>query len=284
MRLLPHLMLGLLVACNSHAQIKSPNQFKLIKTWEAKGFDTPESIILDTTNKILYVSNIGGKDPGLKDSNGFISRLKLDGTIDKLQWVTGLNAPKGMCLVGAKLYVTDIDKVVVIDIKEGKIVNSIPVEGSGFLNDIAATGVDELIISDSQMKCYFKVIGDKVTMLAKDESFASPNGILFEKGKVISGVGDRIIRLDPLTGKWEDFITGTGGVDGLQKIADDVYIVSDWTGHISIAIPAKPMESLLDTTLLDRYNAADLFYDSVHKRIFVPTFYGNSISCYQLSF
>ncbi len=49
-----------------------------------------------------------------------------------VDWVTGLNAPKGMALVKNTLWVADVDQMVAIDITEGKILKSIPVEGAGF--------------------------------------------------------------------------------------------------------------------------------------------------------
>ena len=47
------------------------------------------------------------------DGNGFISRLRPDGTVLTLKWIDGnkegvtLNAPKGMALHGDRLYVTE---------------------------------------------------------------------------------------------------------------------------------------------------------------------------------
>ena len=50
------------------------------------GFYGPESVKYDPGLNVWYVSNING-DPLAKDNNGFISRMKPDGTIDSLQLV-----------------------------------------------------------------------------------------------------------------------------------------------------------------------------------------------------
>src|SRR6185295_5962121 len=81
---------------------------------------TCESVIYDKANDVLYVSNIDGT-PDAKDGNGFISAVALDGTVKSLKWVTGMDAPKGLGIFGGKLYATDIDKIVEIDIASGKI-------------------------------------------------------------------------------------------------------------------------------------------------------------------
>src|SRR5690606_35178107 len=111
-------------------------------------FRVPESVYLDIKNNILYVANIDGKSDQ-KDGKGFISKLTLDGKVDKLEWVTGLNAPKGMGLVKNLLYVADLTAVSVIDITTGKVVATHEIEGANFLNDVTASEKGEVYISDS---------------------------------------------------------------------------------------------------------------------------------------
>src|SRR5688572_19671463 len=70
----------------------------------------PESVFVDAKNNVLYVANIDGKPDG-KDGKGFISILTPDGKVKKRDWVTGLDAPKGMGVYKNNLYVTDITNV-----------------------------------------------------------------------------------------------------------------------------------------------------------------------------
>ena len=108
----------------------------LVKKWETDTLlKTPESVLFDAKSKILYVSNIDGTPAG-KDGKGSIGKVGLDGRIIATDWVTGLHAPKGMGLYKNKLYVADLDEVVVIDVVKAKIIQHIPVEGAVFLNDI----------------------------------------------------------------------------------------------------------------------------------------------------
>src|SRR5688572_31240453 len=95
----------------------------------------PESVLLDSKNNVLYVACIDGK-PEDKDGNGYVAQVGLDGKIKNLKWATGMNAPKGMGLHNGKLYVADIDRVVVIDVATGKIASTVPIEGAKFLNDV----------------------------------------------------------------------------------------------------------------------------------------------------
>ena len=108
----------------------------------------PESVLYDQSKKVLYVASIDGKPDG-KDGEGFISKVSLNGKIENLKWVTGLDAPKGLGLFGAKLYVADISRVVIIDITSGKISNKIEIEGAKFLNDITVDKKGTVYISDT---------------------------------------------------------------------------------------------------------------------------------------
>src|SRR6266699_1242278 len=92
------------------------SQHKLVKKWETDSvLKVPESVLYDAKGQLLYVSNIDGKDPGAKDGIGSVGKVGLDGKIIKVDWVTGLNSPKGLGMYGNMLYVADVDQVAVID-------------------------------------------------------------------------------------------------------------------------------------------------------------------------
>src|SRR5262249_44429895 len=61
----------------------------------SEGVDTPESAYIDADSKAIYVSMIVGQ-PDQKDGNGRIAKLSMDGKMVSANWVTGLNAPKGL--------------------------------------------------------------------------------------------------------------------------------------------------------------------------------------------
>ena len=84
---------------------------KINELWKTEGFSNPESVVYDKTTDALYVSNVNGSAME-KDGNGFISKVALDGKILKLDWATGLNAPKGLAIYDGKLYTADIDTLV----------------------------------------------------------------------------------------------------------------------------------------------------------------------------
>jgi hypothetical protein len=97
--------------------------------WTLEGLEAPESAHFDEARDALYVSNING-EPTAKDGNGYISRVSPNGQMLEAKWVTGLDAPKGLVSDGATLYVSDIDRLVAIDIEAGEISGTWPAEGA----------------------------------------------------------------------------------------------------------------------------------------------------------
>src|SRR5258705_5522028 len=83
------------------------------RTLTVPGFSTPESVLHDSTQDIYFVSNINGS-PTAKDNNGFIRRVRPDGSIENLKFIEGgpagvaLNSPKCLVRIGATLSVAGI--------------------------------------------------------------------------------------------------------------------------------------------------------------------------------
>ena len=80
---------------------------------------TNESVLFDENSGMIYVANIEG-NPTEKDGKGSISIISKSGEILVQEWVSGIDAPKGMGISNGKLYVTNIDELVEIDIETAK--------------------------------------------------------------------------------------------------------------------------------------------------------------------
>jgi len=135
---------------------------KIEKVWETLAeFKTPESAIYDPDENMLFVSNIDGA-PDRKDKQGVISKVSpVNGSIIELNWITGLDAPKGMAITNntnnALLYVSDITDLVEIDINSGKIINRYNAPGSTFLNDVASDNQGHVYVSDTVANTIYRL-------------------------------------------------------------------------------------------------------------------------------
>lgn len=276
-------VLGLLICFISFISVEAQQASKsdkLTRKWEVSGLKVPESVYYDALHEAIYVSNITGKSDE-KDKTGFISKLSVDGKVTDLNWITGLNAPKGMGVMGRLLYVTDIDKVVEIEITSGKINRMIDIPGAVFLNDIAVDGEGNVYVSDSRKNTVHVIRFGNPELLVSSEKLTGINGLFFSDGKLLAGTQDRIVSIDPATKTITDYILNTGNIDGLVPDGNGNYIISDWNGKIQLVSKDKEKIQLLDTTP-SKVNAADIEYIVNKNLLLVPTFSDNKVVAYEL--
>lgn len=252
----------------------------LVMVWETpKGLNVPESVMYDPNAQVLYVSNISGK-PTLKNKKGFISRVNLDGSIKELFWVTGLNAPKGMGILGDTLYVTDIDRILAIDIPTGRVTKTWTVAGAKFLNDIAVDRSGRVFITDMVTQKIHLIQADQpASFLTLD--YNKPNGLFVAEDTLWVGTAAGVVKIDISSKTVAMAIEHKGGIDGIKPLGDGRYIVSDWKGKVQIIQKGKAPVVLMDTSP-QKINAADFEYIPGTHLVIVPTFFDNRIVAYQL--
>ena len=157
------------------------------------GFLMPESVVQDQQGNI-YVSEIGERDV---DGDGKITKIDSQGNRSAL--VEGLYDPKGLVLFKDKLYVTDRDAVIEVNINDGAYgvfagTMSFP-KSPVFLNDIDVDDQGNLYVSDSgdfkSTGFIFKIKPTgEISLVLEDQRdvVKAPNGLLIE--------GDKLFILD----------------------------------------------------------------------------------------
>ncbi len=253
---------------------------KLRKVWESSKevLKTPESVLYDQDRDLIFVANINGA-PSEKDGNGFISILNPDGTVKTLNWVEGLNAPKGMAIYNGKLYVSDIDELVEIDIENKKVAEKYNAPGAVFLNDVAADKNGLIFVSDTRAKKIYLLQNGKISVWLEGDPLNSPNGLLTEDGQLF--IGDQnIYKVDIQTKKMTTVVKDAGGVDGLEKNNEGDFVYSNWPGMIWLNKNDKNIK-LHDSTEQE-VNTADIDFASKYNLILVPTFYDNRVVAYKI--
>ena len=296
---------------NNHAQAQEQQQqqvgqIKINKLWETPAnLKNPESVVFAPKQNVLFVSNVNGK-PDQKDQNGFISKISpSNGSIIELNWVTGLNAPKGIVITNnnSKLYVSDITDLVEIDIASGKIIKRFNAPGSSFLNDVVSDNQGNIYVSDTITNTIYKL--DKN---AKDNNTSSlqawlqspqlngPNGLHIDNNKnrliVVSlgplskpGGGIEIIDIKNKTisslGK-EGTTSPFGGLDGIVSDATETrYYVTDNPAGKVYVVNANGTGYV---TLIDLHTkgTADLGSILDQTTIIIPLMQDNKLVAYKL--
>ena len=237
----------------------------------------PESVLVDDKENCLWVSNIDGASNG-KDGKGSISKLSKTGAPINLEWITGLNAPKGMAKYKQELYVADLTELVVIDIKKGVIKNKITIEGSVFLNDVTVNNNGAVFVSDSRTGKVHRYENNQVTI--EVENLQGPNGLLSIEDQLLILDRGSLLSVTP-GGAISKIMDGMDpSTDGIERVAPNQYLVSCWNGIVYYVVAGAQKVILFDTRS-EKINSADIGYDAKKKIIYVPTFLKNNVVAYQ---
>jgi hypothetical protein len=238
----------------------------------------PESVLVDDKENCIWVSNIDGASNG-KDGKGSISKLSKTGTPINLEWITGLNAPKGMAKYKQELYVADLTELVVIDIKKATIIKRVPIEGSVFLNDVTVNSKGAVFVSDSRTGKVHRYENNTTTI--EVENLQGPNGLLSIEDQLLILDRGSLLSLTP-GGAISKIMDGMDpSTDGIERVAPNQYIVSCWNGIVYYVVAGAQKVTLFDTRS-EKINSADIGYDAKKKIIYVPTFLKNNVVAYQL--
>ncbi|WP_420321956.1 hypothetical protein [Flagellimonas sp.] len=182
-----------------------------------------ESVAFDPVNLVYYASC--GKDYKL-GTNGYISKISSTGELLEATWIKDLNRPTGMAIRDNILYVADINRLLIIDIAKGQVMESIPepIPNSG-LNDVAVNHKGDLFITASFVHSIFKLEQEHLEIFIEDdEKLKWANGITFVGKDLIVG-GAHLVKIDIASKKIDVLILK-------PSIADFDGIVSDGMGGL----------------------------------------------------
>jgi len=214
--------------------------------WETeKIFELPESVIYDSKNDVLYVSNITDH-PFNKDGTGYISKIGLDGKIIKKKWIDSLNAPKGLTISNGKLFIADIDELVEVDISTNKITNKYKGYGSVCMNDVTADKYGNIYVGDTYTDTIYRLnqFGQLPAWFYSPQ--LAPNGLHIDdkEGNLIVASWGALMEgwgTPELKGSLKSINIHTkklknlgkkpiGNLDGIESDGKSAYFVTDWTG------------------------------------------------------
>lgn len=283
----PKVALYILLLISFQTSYSQTANIELTKLWETDTIlKTAEAVRYHPESEKIYVSNIGGVPPNKKDGDGYVALLTKDGAIIKKEWITGLNAPKGLHFFKGKLFVGDIDTVVEIDIETGKIEKNHTITDAVFINDLDIDANGDIYVTDSQDEKVFKLSNGESSLWLDLKGFY-PNGILVEENRILilSSSKGELIAIDKSTQEKTVLASGVRGGDGIVPI-NEGYLLSAFQGEIYFADKNKvntPAVKLLDTRT-NKLNAADMSYIPNENIVLVPTFYGNTVVAYKLDY
>ncbi len=257
------------------------NSQELNRIWSSEAvFNVPESVLYHKFSNRIFVSNIQG-GPADKDGEGFISLVKVDGSVEELQWVSGISAPKGMAADAKYLYVSDINELVIIDIELKQIHNRIKYESAKFLNDVCMTETGDVFVSDAATGQILKLEDDKLVLWLEGDYLKGVNGLFYEDYHLLVGTANNMLKVSLPEKTHEIYVPETVAIDGIEADNEGGYYFSSWQGMLFHVVPDEKPIVLLNT-VEQKINCADIGFIHESKLILVPTFFDNRIIAYRM--
>jgi len=237
---------------------------------------TNESVLYFEEGDFLLVSNIEGNPTDL-DGKGSIAKLNTEGKVVDAEWATGINAPKGMCVLGDKLYVSDINQVVAIDMNNTDLRDYYKVEGAEFLNDLSTDG-KSVYFSDMRTGKLHSI--SKGILNLEMDSVPSLNGLCYAEGKLYGLNAEGLLEFDLKEGTYQVINDKVKGGDGLVYLGNGQFIASRWQGEIWFIDGL--LAHLMLSSQAEEIQTADIGYNPNTKTLYVPRFFSNYVTAYSL--
>jgi len=294
------LLISLLLSQTAKAEdAKAKTDNKTVNTpaqTEEETYANPESVTWDKSSQSWFVSNVAGNAQD-KDGKGWITKINAEGKVTFKQWVRGLNAPKGIKTLQGKLYVADINELVIIDIATAQIDKRVAVDGAMMLNDIAVEDNKTVYISDTFANKIFSFVpgkDEKPNLLVQSEQLQGPNGLYIADGKIyIAAFGKvtdqktwktdkpgTILTYTFKTKKIEPIAKNapTGNFDGIESLGGS-FLVTDFVAGKLFQIGLSGESNLIQDGFK---NCADIGFDPELKRLAIPEMGANKVSLIDL--
>jgi sugar lactone lactonase YvrE len=256
-----------------------------------QGLAQPEALSYAAAVDAYFVSNVNG-DIGAKDNNGFITRIRGDGTVDSLHFIQGgrngvtLNGPMGSRVKGDTLWVLDVDVLRGFDIRTGAPLAAIDFGRfqPGFLNDVAIGPDNDFYVTDTKASRIFHVGRDRtITVAVSGPALAMPDGIDWEpahKALLLAPFGGNAVqRWVPGAAQPTDVAPGKSKFDGIEVETDGTVFITSWNDSSVSVLKGSTLEPRV-TGL--SFPPADVSYDSHRNRVGVVSLTANRFELWSL--
>jgi len=256
------------------------------------GLANPESALWSDACDCFYVSNVAGGATDA-DGNGYLSKVGADGTLIAAQWVSGLDAPKGMAAREGRLWVSDITALIEIDIGTGRVLARHAAAGAKFLNDVAIGPDGAVYVSDMLADTIWRLKEGRFEPWATGPALDHPNGLHAEPQRlllaswgVIDGEGfatsvpGRLKSVDYVSAQVTDISPlPVGNLDGIEPDGHGAFLVTDWVaGRLYRMAPGHGYELLRELGK----GAADLGVHPARGIVAVPMMLDSRLDLFRI--
>jgi sugar lactone lactonase YvrE len=259
------------------------------KVGETGNLHGPESARYDRDLDVWFVSNVNG-NPVAKDNNGYISRLRPDGTPYNVKFIEGgkkgvtLNAPKGLAITGDTLWVADVDYARAFNKRTGAAIANVTIRGRvKFLNG-AAVGPDGAVyMTDTGVSLgpkgemshpgpdqVLRITRAGATVALTSPKLDGPNGITWDSKEnrfvIVSFAGKGIFGWKPGDKDIKSLGSGPGQQDGVTVLPDGRILATSWADSSLFVLDKGRIRRVASGIA----SPADIDFDEKDSRVAVP--------------
>lgn len=254
------------------------------------GLDRPESAIYDAVRGAIYVTNLVGAGDAM-DGNGYIAKVSPDGNMIDQNWITGLNAPKGIALGTNRLWASDINALVEIDLDAGTIIQRHEVDGDAYLNDVTVHPDGSVFVTDSRFSKIYRFAEGSLSVWLEHDQIQMPNGAHVIGDELVVAAGDgttenpgtaryfQAISLADQSIRTLDASTADGALDAVEPDNKGGMFTTDWaSGRLMYFLEGQ------GSTLLEQLGqgAADVDFIAADQMLYVPVMQEGQLIAYHV--
>ncbi|HZE09823.1 MAG TPA: SMP-30/gluconolactonase/LRE family protein [Gemmatimonadaceae bacterium] len=255
------------------------------------GFSSPETAVWDSVADVYLLSNINGP-PEAEDNNGFIARIKPDGTVEQLKWIQGgkngviLHGPKGILFKGDTLFAADVGGVRMFDRKTGRPLGTMKVATTG-LNDLAVGPDGTVYVTDLEpppgdstpsppVAAIYRLTRAGGIPVVTGDSLQQPDGLLADaSGFIVAPFGaNELYRVDSTGKKTVLAVLPGAKLDGLLPRSGGGWLVTSWDTKTVYRVDpggaAMPIVQGIESP-------AQLGIDGKRHLLLIPSFNNNAL-------
>lgn len=259
-------------------QAETKQEVSLSLAWESEAsLPTNESVLYNPNSESLFVSCINGKPTDI-DTNGYIAVLDLEGNIVDRVWAGGFNAPKGMAISQGRLFFSDINRIVSVNLANPADRYYVEVPGSRFLNDLTP-GLNGVYFSDMATGHLYYLEAQVVHTI--NEDLPNLNGLAFHNDFLYALSKNGLQKLSVGGEVLETINADLSGGDGLIVLDEQRFIMSRWQGEVWY-VENGQAKQLLDSKE-EEIQTADIGFNPNTKTLYVPRFFANKVSAYKVN-
>lgn len=146
------------------------------------------------------------------------------------------------------------------------------------LNDITVDDNGVVYVSDTKSGKVYRIAGDVPTLFM--DNLEGANGLKASGKNLYILARKQVLLADPQKHLKVICDLPNGG-DGVEEVGNGDLIVSEWIGNVFYVYADGRKVQILDRKP-EKKNTADIWYDQKTKTLYVPGFFGKTITAYRL--